>query len=399
MSAGSGAPSGRRVELVFWAVLVTMSFALIEVVSFAAGRFLQSRWAIYGVPQPMADAKPLGYAEYLARREPVLGWPYPEERGGERYDATWARPSAAFPDPLAAPSCVSVYGDSFTQSPNSDAETWADQLSLALGCRVANYGVAGYGSDQAFLRYQHLPPDASRVVILAHFAENMTRNLTRNRDLTNYARYFAYKPRFVLGADGEIALVPIPTLSEAEHEALMGTRSPQLDLEHESFHPGGPGGAQRFEFPYSWSLLKSLGDFRIESVLRRVPRHCVLYRKDHPLHGVAITAGIFRAFAQEARRRGQYPLVMLFPTHRDLAVYQETGAWCGQSLIDALDGSGVEVLDFTPRLAEQLAAHPDVPVWNEGEHFTPDAERRVADFVREQLAQRGLLGEPTGAPR
>jgi hypothetical protein len=386
--------------LVFWALLAAISFALVEVASFATGRFLQSRWAIYGVPQePAAEHMQISYEEYLARRDPILGWPYPEQRGSQHYDQTWARPSAAFPDPLAAPSCVSAYGDSFTQSPNSDAETWADQLSLALGCRVANYGVGGYGSDQAFLRYQHLPPDASRVVILSHMAENITRNLTRNRDLTNYARYFAYKPRFVLGESGELVLVPIPGLSPQEHEALMGTRSPQLDLEHESFHPGGPGGAQRFEFPYSWSLLKSLGDYRIESVVRRVPRHAVLYRRDHPLRGVPITAAIFRAFTDEARRRGQYPLVMLFPSRRDLDAYIETGTWCGHSLIEELDGSGVEVLDFTPRLAEHLAAHPDVPVWNESEHFTPAAERLVADFVLEHLGQRGLLGELARAPR
>jgi len=399
MTARSEAQPSRGVALGFWLVLVGISFALIEVSSFAAGRFLQSRWAIYGVPQPVPDHLQITYEEYLERRDPILGWPYPEERGGEKFDLTWARPSAAFPDPLAAPSCVSVYGDSFTQSPNSDAETWADQLSLELGCRVANFGAAGYGSDQALLRYQHLPPDASRVVILSHMAENLTRNLTRNRDLTNYARYFAYKPRFVLDADGELRLVPIPALTPEEHEALMGTRSPQLDLEHENFHPGGPAGAQRFEFPYTWSLLKSLGDFRIESVVRRIPRHAVLYRRDHPLQGVPITAGIFRAFAQEARRRGQYPLVMLFPTHRDLAVYAETGSWCGESLIEELDGSGVEVLDLTPRLAEHVAAHPDVPVWNEGEHFNPAAERLVAAFVHEQMERRGLLRDLARVPR
>ena len=36
----------------------------------------------------------------------------------------------------------------------TDKEAWSNQLSRLVGCRVANYGVSGYGSDQATIRFE-----------------------------------------------------------------------------------------------------------------------------------------------------------------------------------------------------------------------------------------------------
>ena len=36
------------------------------------------------------------------------------------------------------------------------ADGWVEQLSRKLGCRVANYGVSGYGTDQAYVRFQRI---------------------------------------------------------------------------------------------------------------------------------------------------------------------------------------------------------------------------------------------------
>ena len=90
-------------------------------------------------------------------------------------------------------------------------------------------------------------------------SDDVIRNLTRNRDLLNGARYYAYKPRFILDESGEIERVPIPELSRDDHLRFIGETSPQLDLEHETFHIGGPAGATALSFPFSVSLIRNLG--------------------------------------------------------------------------------------------------------------------------------------------
>jgi hypothetical protein len=174
--------------------------------------------------EPDADET---YEDYLRRRDPELGWPLPEQMGSALFTASGARPSPAFPDTTPETSEIALYGDSFTQSPNSDAETWGNVLAELSKRRVSNYGQGGYGTDQAFLRFRRNANDRSKFVILAQVAEDIVRNLTRYRDLVTYEMWYAYKPRFVLDAKGELRLVPIPKLSEAEHRRLIGLEEPR----------------------------------------------------------------------------------------------------------------------------------------------------------------------------
>lgn len=55
--------------------------------------------------------------------------------------------------------CVYVYGDSFVHADEvNNSEAWPNRLEKMLGCKVMNYGVGGYGTDQAFLRMQRTLP-------------------------------------------------------------------------------------------------------------------------------------------------------------------------------------------------------------------------------------------------
>ena len=54
-----------------------------------------------------------------------------------------------------SPSCGSAFGDSMTHGDEvTDDEAWLHRLSERLGCNVQNFGVGGYGLDQAALRYE-----------------------------------------------------------------------------------------------------------------------------------------------------------------------------------------------------------------------------------------------------
>ena len=157
--------------------LLALTILVVEGISFLAGIYLQPLGIFY---KPIiAD----DYPEYLAIRDPVLGWPAPNTFGqdGER-DAVGSRIIPLFPDPASYSPCVALYGDSFTWSSEVDhAHAWSNVLSGLLQCRVANYGVGGYGTDQAYLRFLHNEKDVAPIAILNHLSENILRNVNQFR--------------------------------------------------------------------------------------------------------------------------------------------------------------------------------------------------------------------------
>ena len=85
-----------------------------------------------------------GYSAYLDDRDPVLGWPTKTALKTDAYGPGGARPSPSFLEPTAP--CVTLFGDSFTYASEVDDEhAWGEVLARQLNCRVANYGVGGYG--------------------------------------------------------------------------------------------------------------------------------------------------------------------------------------------------------------------------------------------------------------
>ena len=107
---------------------------------------------------------PEEYEHYLSVRDGVLGWPSPLTTI-ENLDSSGARVSPAFPAPGSE--CVSLYGDSFTfGSEVNDEQAWGNVLARNLGCRVANFGVGGYGTDQAVMRFTENTKDSSSIAVL-----------------------------------------------------------------------------------------------------------------------------------------------------------------------------------------------------------------------------------------
>ena len=360
-------------------------FASAEVASYIAGRFLQSKWCMYAVPKPPRERVQVDYQDYLRRRDPELGWPLPDQLGGALYDRYGARPSPAFPDATPETSGIALYGDSFTQSANPDAEAWGNVLAQLAGRPVSNYGQGGYGTDQAYLRWKRNTADRAPIVLLGHVAEDILRNLTRERDLLTYEMWYAYKPRFVLDAAGGLELVPIPALTEEEHLRLLGAQGPQLPLEHESFFPGGPAGATRLSFPFTAALVRNFGDFRMRARWARRPIYAEFYEPGHPLRGLEITREIFKAFAAGAKARGQQPLALLFPNREDVAGFRRSGAWTYGPLATELRASGVDFLDFGPLLAAHVGEGPLEEVYDASGHFNAATDRFLAECVLERL--------------
>ena len=368
-------------------------FALLvaEFAAFAAIRVLQARGLVYREPTPPNAQEAASYRDYVAKRDPLLGWPFPSQRGGDFFDASGARRNPEFEDPAAHPACVTLFGDSFTQGARVDhRHAWSNLLSSQLGCRVANYGQGGYGTDQAYLRFKQKSGGTARWIVLGHLSENILRNATRCRDLYTSSMEYALKPRFLLDATGRLRLLPIPELSEQEYRRLLGVEGPPLILDHEFFNLGGAAGIALVRFPYVYSAVRSARDYRLRASIARRPPYAEFYDPNHPAGGLAITAEILRSFAQEVEGAGKRPLIILFATQPDLDWRRKTGLWSYQALLDRLAKQALPVLDLGPRLEAELAGRETADFFEQTGHYNEQGNRFVARVVYEYLQARQL---------
>lgn len=126
--------------------------------------------------------------------------------------------------PVEAPpgvQTVAMLGDSFVWGYGvNDDETMAVHLDRALaGARVLNFGVCGYGTDQAYLHYREVArqfePD---VVVLAFFPQNDYADNLEGRAAPNHRPYFAFDADGVLRAQN----LPLPPRDHIMQPREMG---------------------------------------------------------------------------------------------------------------------------------------------------------------------------------
>jgi hypothetical protein len=375
-------------KTIFIGIAVIMLLVVFEGVFFAAGKFLQKKWAMWRIPTREATVH-LNYAQYRETRDPVLGWPSPKQYGQD-LDVNGAQRNPYFPSATQQSSCVSLYGDSFTEGgdASSPAKRWGNVLSHLSSCYVANFGVGGYGTDQAYLRFEGNRDDPSPVVILGFHTDDVLRNLTRNRDLLNYQLWYELKPRFVLDAQGELQLVPIPDLTEEQYLRSVGIGD-LLPLKDESFQPGGPGGVVSLEFPFTISVTKNmLRFFGFRSKLLHRPEWMSFLTPGHPLHGLEIVVGISRKFTVLAHRRAKTPLVIVLPHSLDFAYFQIHGVWPYQTVLDGYAQDSIPYIDFGPYLLASARKEDKTfkDYYGASGHYNDEGNALVAQFVHDWLA-------------
>src|SRR5262245_50269946 len=161
-----------------------------------------------------------------AKIHPVVGWEYGTGKisdtehlnsQGIRSDREYAPQSPEGVTRLAA------FGDSYVYCNEvGDADSWPGQLETRWKCEVLNYGVGGYGTDQAFLRFREegrrMKP---QVVIIGFTSMQATRVVSRYRRFQDPGDGPWFKPRFLLDDNGGLQFLASPVASPADAERLV----------------------------------------------------------------------------------------------------------------------------------------------------------------------------------
>ncbi|MFP8877973.1 MAG: hypothetical protein VCE43_00125 [Myxococcota bacterium] len=271
----------------------------------------------------------------------------------------------------------------------SHSIAWGNQLSQRLNCRVSNFGVKGYGTDQAYLRFRHNTSDDSQVVILGYFSDNIVRNVTRNFSFLYPSKNLGLKPRFILDDDQSLKLLRIPRFPIDELKRVADSRHV---LANDYLAPGGPAGNFVVRFPYTVGVLRAFGQFRVKANRARLPFWAEFYEWYHPSRALQITTQIIRAFVEDATESGRDPIVVFFPSSLDFEAYRKNKRWIYEPLIDRLRKHDVQVLNIGSALMPFIRSRDPCSLYTKCPvgHFNRPGSELIARIVADQLVRLNL---------
>ncbi|MAE69184.1 MAG: hypothetical protein CME06_01810 [Gemmatimonadetes bacterium] len=267
---------------------------------------------------------------YLRRDLKSIDQPHMKQRYEEVYDKElgWEIPSRARYDLTEAAICL--FGDSFTYGHPDIDSSWPRRLEAKLGEPVLNYGVPGYGTDQAYLRFEkrYVGKVKSRYVCLGILAENIARNLSRYRGF--YWRngpQTPTKPRFYIEDDGEIVLLPNPIDSPDGIERLgdiaflreIGQKDYWFHF-YDEYNLNEQAG-----FPYSYYLLKALPFYVRSYHLKRIQNAADYMMLYDDVDATRVLEHIIDTFIRRAREHDTAPIILFFPDWKELQAYEDAG--------------------------------------------------------------------------
>jgi hypothetical protein len=372
-------------RLVFFAgvaIIVLVIGAVGEIAAFFYTTYLARKYGIiFYLPQVTEN-----YTTYAARVNPRLGWPSPQAIQQQRDDLAKIAGSSNSPEREIP---ISAYGDSFTAGFGVKPEcAWSNVLGKMLGCRIENYGVPGYGTDQAYLRFHDNNQDEAKIVLVGVLSENIQRNVNQFRNFLVPSPQCQTKPRFVLDSQGHLRLVPFPQLTAEDYEDFI--KNPEHYLKYDYFLPGGPSGAQKLAFPYTWSILKA-HKFFYDRFILGYKSYTQFYKPGHPSQAFPLTIAIINQFISEIKARGKHPIVLIFPTDEDFRIYDKHFVY--EPLIHELEKGNIEYIDLGTEIIKRFNVrnYMDLFLGGQYHHFNEAGNRLMAQIIFDYFQAKKYL--------
>lgn len=279
---------------------------------------------------------------------------------------------------------IVLVGDSFTFGEEVRyEETWGYHLGELLGdgIQILNFGVPGYGVDQAYLRYAK---DARRwkpkVAIFGVFKHDLLRTLTVYPFLAHPQWDLPFsKPRFMV-SDGKSVLLNDPPLR------------PEAIFSHESI----------FELPFlaldqgykesNWQTSFYHSSYLFQMFVSVFPGWSAMAPDFSEKAIVSTNASILNSFALLTAQEEVVPIIVYFPLRSDLNNGRTSAP---PMVIRSMQEAGIAYVDSSLCVLDVPRRDRFMP----GGHLTPLANKAMADcllpFVQHALKQAAVGKEAT----
>lgn len=356
------------------------------------------------LPYKWEELRRIAADETYIRFDAALGWVptpasthegggiiYRTNRAGLRADREYA------PEPQPGLRRLAAFGDSFTYCEEVElADCWTSQLERAWpGTEVLDFGVPGYGPDQAWLHYQRDGPAYHPcAVLIGYLIENINRVVNRFRPFYEPAGgLLLSKPRFLLDGPG-LALLPNPASSP---EQLADPLWVEQTL--------GPNDSWYFPGVFVANPLDTFQLVRLArtAAYRRRPED-LEYTRDwaneiaqaYRGQGEAfqVAGRVLVEFARRVRQDGATPVVVVFGSEIEIRALRSGAGKAYAPLLDWLEREGIPTVDVTDNLAQQVGRN------NLGSivrgHYRPLGDKIVGLTLAYRLP--GLVQPTCGGP-
>jgi hypothetical protein len=288
---------------------------------------------------------------------------------------------------------IATFGDSFTHGEEvKNGDTWEEQLNrLDHNLEVINFGVGGYGLDQAFLRYQK---DGARYHPQLVFIGFMEENINR---LVNVFRPFytpgipLTKPRFMI-QDNQLLLLPNPMGDLDDGKKLLHDPKRCLaEFGAHDFHYAAGLKAGPLDFSPSVRMLKLLYHQITSRYSEKADRG--IYKNgglNTASEAFSLCIMLFDAFYRDVQKNNALPIIVLFPNRADIERYRQNKTKVYTPLITYMRSQGYRVIDLCDAF-EEYAKSSRVDELFLDYHYSPRGNSIVAQFLFDYLAENRFI--------
>ena len=282
---------------------------------------------------------------------------------------------------VSGPANISSFGNSFTEGLEvDDGETWQAYISRSTGRAVLNFGVSGYGPDQALLGLETRLGAGVRtpIAILAMVSENMNRIMNDFRLFYTYPvvdMFLAFKPMFVERNDKHHLMNFRPSdLTNRDQLRAAMTEASRYD----AFYAVR---TERMSFPHTINGLRFL------------LRHGISPTVAWPGNSEAAKrrmSYILSRFLQNARRYDFKPVFLLLPENtRELRQRKGRDHPFLKSLVENPELDGLIYIDAVKALSgnnrNTYVPHFDFNKYNRATHPSPYGNQAIAAVLLRDL--------------
>lgn len=284
---------------------------------------------------------------------------------------------------------IAAFGDSFvygSEVPNSDA--WPFLLEGgSTRLDVLNYGVGGYGLDQALIRYRQegrqFDPD---IVLVGFVSDDLRRIVNVYRRFLSNAEAPLFKPRFRIGPGDSLIPIPVPLPDSLTYETIAAMPDRVL-----SYHDADKWFQPIVYHPiYDWSASVRLASGLWNRLWKRY------FDSDRLSHGPTFNPDseafrlhlrVFQAFADTGKLHGVRTIAVFFPDRSSLAQVVKGIPPAYQPLRDAVAAAGIETIDLAEPFRQAVLNGEFDALFQPGGHYSRRGNELVAAAVKTYLEQ------------
>ncbi len=285
---------------------------------------------------------------------------------------------------------VAAFGNSFVYCNEvANKDSWSALIEAIFPhIEVLNYGVGGYGTDQAYLRFMIEGSKLSPQIVIIGFAPvNLRRVVNVYRRFISDREIPLVKPRFTI-SESRLELIANPLLQIKDYEKYINHSKRIIELgENDLWYE--PVIYENPFYDYS-STARLLSTLWVRVYNRYLDPDRLLVNDIFNTSSTAfkIQTAIFEKFVDEIKVSQMIPLIVIFPD-KDTIIH----GWQGRKKIyvPLVNFFRAKNLDFVD-LIDAFLAHDvtnDIEQWfMSGGHYSPKGNMIVALWLGKQIQAR-----------